>query len=332
MGLGFGLSFGAGGGADALRQIEQDKLARLDMQNRAELTRQALLRQMTGDAEQRRQFDLSHDLAERNAKSLAEQRAAAASKAQADAERAAARTAGLERLVSDPTALQNLTPVQRIVALGQLGVGNVGVHDLESPTEHGAHVKADKDSAFADWQRRQDYSNAHRPSAGEASTGRAIARLRMDDPSLPRGVQDYLVQLRTKYPSFDAAAGEFSGALDSLRSAHPSLSSTKALTALRQQYSGGGNANTGDDELDALVSAVMNGAEGAPVAGGGRASGPGAAPAPARIRTAAPAGGGQPAGPKGTVSLAELEAIARRRGTSVEVEKQRASASGFVVR
>jgi hypothetical protein len=62
-----------------------------------------------------------------------------------------------------------------------------------------------------------------------------------DDPSLPRGVQDYLLKLRSKYDLFEEAAAELAQAAPELRSAHPSLDSAKALNTLRAQY--GGTAN-----------------------------------------------------------------------------------------
>jgi len=143
-----------------------------------------------------------------------------------------------------------------------------------------------------------------------------------DDPTIPRGVQDYLVQLRTKHPTFEAAAGELSSLLPKLRADHPSLSSTKALNALRQSFTGGGAA---DDNIDALAREAAQGVvTGAPTGGRGGGSARAAAPGPASAMTRSAA--------HHTVTVAELTALAAKRGTTLEQETARATAAGFIVR
>jgi hypothetical protein len=75
-----------------------------------------------------------------------------------------------------------------------------------------------------------------------------------DDPSLPRGVQDYILKLRSKYDSFEEAAIELSQAAPELRAAHPSLDSAKALNTLRAQY--GGSANPREPQTPEQIEAA----------------------------------------------------------------------------
>lgn len=57
-----------------------------------------------------------------------------------------------------------------------------------------------------------------------------------DDPALPRGVQNYLMQLQSKYPSHGEAMAELQRAIPSIQEAHPSFSAVKAASALRGIY------------------------------------------------------------------------------------------------
>lgn len=96
----------------------------------------------------------------------------------------------------------------------------------------------DKRKARAEWE-----------AAGRAPE---VDRSRQDDPTLPRGVEAYLVSLRAKHSTFGAAAGELDRAMRDLRRDHPSLSPGKAMDALKRQYSrqySGG--------LDDLISGAM---------------------------------------------------------------------------
>jgi hypothetical protein len=121
-----------------------------------------------------------------------------------------------------------------------------------------------------------------------------------------------VTQLRTKHPTFEAAAGELARQLPNLTGAHPNLSPQKAANALRQLFTG-----SGGDDMDNLIADAMR-EDVPPAAGGGRGANP-----------SMPSPGGDPAR---TVTLAELQALANARGTSVEQEKARATAAGFIVR
>lgn len=81
----------------------------------------------------------------------------------------------------------------------------------------------DKRKARAEWE-----------AAGRAPE---VDRSRQDDPTLPRGVEAYLVSLRAKHSTFGSAASELDRAMRDLRRDHPSLSPGKAMDALKRQYS-----------------------------------------------------------------------------------------------
>jgi hypothetical protein len=74
-----------------------------------------------------------------------------------------------------------------------------------------------------------------------------------DDPALPRGVQDYLVDLVGKHSSYKAATAELSREMNGLRRAHPRLSSGKAAAFLHRQFTGAGAG----DGLSGLIAEAM---------------------------------------------------------------------------
>jgi hypothetical protein len=162
--------------------------------------------------------------------------------------------------------------------------------------------------------------NAPKPS-------RPVRIVGVDDPSFPRGVQAYITQLRGKYGDVNSAQAELTQAMPSLLQAHPSLAPVKAMNALRQAYSGAGHPSSGD----ALLEELLHGGAPPGAAAGGAAVNPGRGSGPAGGRGGVPSGATQ-ASPEHVVSMAELHAIAQRRGTSVEQEQQRAAAAGYVVR
>jgi hypothetical protein len=87
-------------------------------------------------------------------------------------------------------------------------------------------------------------------------------RLLQDDPSFPRGVQSYILQLRTKHPSFESAAGELSRQLATLHASHPTLSPQKAVNALRQLFTGSAGGGSDEDVVSSAVEAAMSGVMG----------------------------------------------------------------------
>ncbi|HVL66764.1 MAG TPA: hypothetical protein VM364_05825 [Vicinamibacterales bacterium] len=265
----FSLSGAAYGMAQGLREVQEDR--RRDLQ--LKLNQQALLRALAGDEEDKRRWAQDFELRSRGVKSLEDARAAEAARDRADAEARANRAQGIQRLLSEPSELSSLTPLQRVLLLNQHGVNNVSIHDLEQPEEHAAHVRADKDSAFADWQRRADYTEQQRRTRPPREiTGRLVK----DDPAFPYGVQDYVVQLRAKHPTFEAAAGELSRQMPNLRQSHPNLSSEKALNALRQSFTGAGQG-------DGLSQFVQSAIQGSSFAGGGRGENPSQTSPPAAV-------------------------------------------------
>lgn len=329
-GLNLGGFGAAGGGADALeRVLARARMEQLDAERRETDERDFQFR--VSDQEMRRQQQARADA---DALALRTEREAQTRRINAGLDKSEKRATDLEALTADPTAFDKLTPLQRILALSGLGVANVGIHDVENPGEHSAHQQGERDGKFSEWQRQYDYQNQHpRPSRATADpVARVVGRLRMDDPSFPRGVQSYVAQLRSKYPDFNGAQSEFSRALESLQQAHPSLSPMKALNALRQQYGGGGNPGGDDALLDELLSEDA-GTSGARPGGGPRPGASGGGPLRLQGRLMTP--GGAPA-PKPdatkTVSTQELQLLAQKRGTSVEQEKQRAAAAGYIVR
>lgn len=61
-------------------------------------------------------------------------------------------------------------------------------------------------------------------------------RKRADDPTLPYGVQDYLGVLRGRHQSIDSAVKELAQNQSELTAAHPKLSISKAVDALKDMY------------------------------------------------------------------------------------------------
>lgn len=91
--------------------------------------------------------------------------------------------------------------------------------DFEDPAvvdarKRGAH-EIDRKESFEDWQKREDYQRTH-PHA-PAETAR-------DNPEFPRGVENYLNDLRTRGTSRDAAETEIARAWPQLLKQHPKLS------------------------------------------------------------------------------------------------------------
>lgn len=285
MGQGFGLSFAAGGAADELQDILARRYAE-QLQRQAAAERQRdFQRSQAQDAENTRRWNLTHDRQVASDKALADMRAAEAERDRAVAGKDAARQAGLQKLIDDP----NTPPALRsLLQLNGLGVANVGIHDVEAPDAHAAHVRAENqlkaDNGFADWQRRYDYQTAHPRPARIASAGGVRIRPGQDDPGLPFGTQRYLTEIRRKHQTFNDALGELSAYLQSpqTQSDHPGISPQRAANALRQLYTGAGNPNGGSGGSNPLVQqAVQEAMQGL---GGGQSgeratTGPAAAPA-----------------------------------------------------
>jgi hypothetical protein len=100
-----------------------------------------------------------------------------------------------------------------------------------------------------------------------------------DDPTLPRGVQAYLLQLRKTYGSdLLGAEKELTAAWPNLTAAHPRISADKTVNALRQQF----GAQAGASKFDELLNTL--GVDPSTLSGGGRGRGS----APSTAATARP--------------------------------------------
>lgn len=292
----FGLSFAAGASAGALERLQIEQRAERESVERRKFNQEALLRRLSGDAENTRRWEADHGLRVAGQKSLEDSRAAEAARDRAAAEKDANRRRGLDEIMSDPQRLAGLTPLQRLLTLQQYGVGNVGIHDVEDPEQHGAHTRVDADAKWSDRKRELDYAEQQRRSRPQV-TGRFRLAPGADDPALPRGTQSYLASLRTKHRSFEAAAQEFTGALQDELSKHPGLQPVKAMNALRQMYTGsGGSSGSGNPAIDAVVNSAVagssfgggRGSNSSQGAGGDPSQGGGGAPAPdAQLQSAA---------------------------------------------
>jgi hypothetical protein len=259
-GLGLAGGFGAAAADDAIQGVLAQK--RLEQIQQAALQRQLEqdARQQQLDVENRRRFDLTWQRTQQQDAIAGVERA----------REAAARDAGqkfLRGVLVNPAIPE---AARTLLQLGQHGLGsNLNVHALESPEAHTAHTGAERDAEFTDWTRQQDYLEQQRRSRPVRTTAGNL-RLLQDDPSFPRGVQAYMLQLRTKHPSFESAAGELTRQLATLHASHPTLSPQKAVNALRQLFTGSGGAATGDDVVSSAVEAAMSGVLG----GGDPSSGP----------------------------------------------------------
>jgi hypothetical protein len=232
-----------------------------------QLAKQQARQQADQAAESRRRFDLTYERQVEADKALAAMREAEAAKDRAAAEKDAQRRAGLQSMIDDPATPAGL---RQLLQLQTLGVNNVGIHDLEPADAHAAHVQAGQDAEFGDWKRRQDYQE----HLIRARPERPNARLRMDDPSFPAGVQSHVATIRAQHPTFESALAEFVNSIDAHRQAHPNFQPQKAIDALRAGYSGGGRPAAGaDGDLDGLVQGAV--AEAMRGGGGGRAGDPG---------------------------------------------------------
>lgn len=300
-----------GGAVKGLQEVLADLYLRTTMKQQQRAAQQQLEQDQRTGAENTRRWDADHQLRQDAWNRTVEQDRAKATEAAADK---TARAAAVDPILNDETIP---APARRLLQLGQHGLGaNLNVHALEGPDAHAAHVAAeataDSDRDFAGWKRQQDYTEGLRAKRPALS-----GRLVKDDPAFPVGVQSHLAQIRSRHQDFEGAVGEFVGSLPQHQQAHPNLSPQKAIAALQAMYTGGGRAPSAASGVDALVASALGGGR---ATASGRGAGPGTQPA------AGPDTGAQ------SVSLAELEAVARARGTSVAQERARAQASGYVVR
>lgn len=291
-GLGLAAGYGAGGASDALSDLLKQKfLEQAERQAQAERQR-AFERQRTQDAEHTRQWNLTHERGLATDKSLADARAAEAARDRAEADKAARRQEGLQRFIDDPSTPPQL---RTLLSLNALGVGNIGIHDVETPEAHADHTRAENqlkvDNEFTQWQRRADYTENQRRNRPTRIVGARLAP-GQDDPALPFGTQRYLTNIRQKHPTFDAALVELNTYLADPQTHrdHPSLSAQRAASALRQLYSGGGRPADPDGDVDAAVGEALEGVG----LGGGRAGGSGRVPRggtqPGTVKMRAPNG------------------------------------------
>lgn len=275
-GVGLAAGFGAGGASDALTDLLKQKyLEQVQRQAQAE-RQQAVERQDAQDAESTRRWNLTHERGLAADQSLADSRAAEAARDRAEADKAARRTEGLQRFIDDPSTPPHL---RTLLSLNALGVGNVGIHDVETPEVHAAHVRADNqlnaDSEFAQWQRRADYTEGQRRSRPVRAIGARVAP-GQDDPGLPFGSQRYISAIRQKHGTFEQALAELNAYLADPQTQrdHPGLSPQRATNALRQLYTGAGRPADPDDDVEAAVGDALAGVG----LGGGRAGGAGRVP------------------------------------------------------
>jgi hypothetical protein len=261
-GLGLAGGYGAGAAADELQEVLKQRYLE-GLQRTAQRERDRAYEQgLQQEAERRREWQVAQDRAMASDKSLADARAAQAARDRAAAEKDANRQTGLQRVIDDP----NTPPALRnLLTLNSLGVANVGIHDTETPEAHAAHVRAENqtksDEAFGEWKRRTDYTESVRDQRPLRPRNARLAP-GQDDPGLPHGTQRYLVEIARKHPGdYQHAVAELSTYLQDPQTQrqHPGLSATRAMTALRQSYSGAGRPS---DETDALVDAVLSGAGG----------------------------------------------------------------------
>jgi hypothetical protein len=273
-----GSAFGAGAGADALQEVLKQKYLEQVEANRAKQDQERI------DLERQRYAAAQRQQAE-NSQYLNEQRAAAAEKARAETAAKADHQNQVTAFLSNPS----LSPAVRQWGQGAaLGFNQLSVHDYEAPDAHQAHLDSDarrkSDEAFDQHKRTRDYDNAHPAPLRSSAAGdpaKIVARLRIDDPTLPLGSQRYLAQIASKHGGdVNSAAAELSTYLNDpqTQSAHPNLSPVKAFDALKNLMGTRGGASGGGDDLDALISqAFTGGASGDAGAAGQRSGVPGAA-------------------------------------------------------
>lgn len=256
-----GSSFAAGAGADGLEAVLRRKYEEAFRNAAAKREQQRFDYQQAQDVENARRWNLGNERAIANDRSLAESRAAEAARDRAAADKDAMRQKGVADLIANPAALAALPPLQRLLTLNQFGVANVGIHDVEDPSQHQAHLTADetrkRSEGFADWQKRYDYENAHpRP---QRIAGAALR----DDPALPLGTQRYITQIASKHGGeFNAARAELDAYLtdpNTLRD-HPHLNPVKAHDALRKMSARPSGAS--GDSLDDLITEATAGITG----------------------------------------------------------------------
>lgn len=140
----------------------------------------------------------------------------------------------------------------------------------------------------------------------------------VDNPKIPRGVQDYLLQLRHTYGGdLQAAENELAGTWETIRAAHPHAEAATVVGALRSMF----GAAAGSSPLVGLgLSPSAIGIGGSVAAPGGGRGGP-----PPQRTGGPPAGGGQ------TMTRAELQAVADRLGISAAEAETQARARGITV-
>lgn len=303
---------------DALSGVQKE---RREGNNLESLVRERLLDRALREreAETRRvESDRTYQRGVAMDKSLTDSREAEAARDRAAAEKDANRAKGLSELIANPAALAAMTPVQRLLTMNQYGVANVGIHDLEDPAQHTAHVDADAarkaDADFGQHKRIRDYDNAH-PSPVRGSL-RTVA----DDPSLPLGSQRYIAEIAAKHGGdFDGARAELMAYLNDPRTVtdHPRLSPAKAIDALRRAASTPGGSTVrpagGGSVFSSSGAAAPGGGQPRIVVGGAVTGRGGAPPAPA-------GGGGIPPAVR-EQAAAVLRGALRRDVTEADLQK-----------
>jgi hypothetical protein len=172
----------------------------------------------------------------------------------------------LDQIAADPNTAAN---VRLWAQTGARGAPPAPVRATQRVVAPGGYVIDDSGKVL--------FHAPDRSTEAERNAGR-------DDPSLPRGVQDYIGQLTTKHPDFTAARADLVQTWPQITAAHPHASQVKAIDALRRGF-----AQPGGSGLDSFINGIMAGS-----VGGGRGGGPAGAggQTPVRVAGAQVAGAG----------------------------------------
>jgi hypothetical protein len=142
-------------------------------------------------------------------------------------EREAKRVANLEAIATDPNADPGVRRQAAAALMNRNGTVNTELfRDREA--EHRRNV--------VEINVRESRRDARDEANDDRDAARDKDKTERDDPKAPRGVTDYLLTLKTKYPTMEDAVAELDRAWDDIRRAHPNADASILVGKLRGMY------------------------------------------------------------------------------------------------
>jgi hypothetical protein len=203
--------------------------------------------------------------------------------------------------------------VGRLVQLRDAGINLPNPESLMTPAERAEAQTAEDTRAFTEYQRRAELQNDLVTGRQQAAADRrrvATPRPSANAP-LPRGIQNYLADMRQRGYTREQATAEVMSIWPKLLQDHPELDVERVQRGITSVFPAPTNRLVGNLVLGGRATGA-----------GGRASGP--APVPSHPAAAAPAGR--------TASRADVQAVAQKRQISEAEARQQLEAAGVSIK